>query len=124
MKPMRIMRGSRSCRLLRPFNLLGRIAVSTEDLVGLRLWRPTKKRVDVLPDDFALRCDLEKSSEHPLIDERIAVRQPLCIRNSGAEKICWELLLEFSRDAFRPRIDFEHARERQRLVQAMRAIVK
>src|ERR1700694_422939 len=63
---------------LRPVNGVGERAPAR---VGMR-----EMRVDVLPHNLALRCDLEEATVHAFIDERIAVRKPLRVADERAVK--------------------------------------
>src|SRR5262245_25568032 len=42
-------------------------------------------RIDIFPDDRALAGDFKEAAKPALVDERIAVRQTLGVRNSGDE---------------------------------------
>src|SRR6516162_796607 len=110
------------CRCLSPGDLIGGVAVYHK--YGIVAWVPREVRVDIFPDHIALRRHLEESTEQAFIDECIPVGQPLCVRNSRAEKIRRPGLLILPHDILRRRIDFENAREGERCVQSMRAVIE
>ena len=83
-----------------------------------------KVPIDVLPDDADPAGDLEESAEPTLVDERIPVRQTLRVGNPRAEEIRDARLLIFPHDRFRRRIDFEYAREWERMVQSVRPVIE
>ena len=45
--------------------------------------------IDVFPHNFSASRDLKQASEVPLANQRIPVRQTLCIRNPGTEEIAF-----------------------------------
>ena len=113
-------------RGLRLSDFRSSVAISTKHLIGLFLWPrgSAKVWIDILPDHSAFGGNLEEPAEPALIDERVAVRQTLSVRYSRAEEIRHWRFLVFPYDLFGRRIDFEHARERERLVQAVWPIVE
>lgn len=58
-------------------------------------------RIDVFPDDFAFGRDLEEPAEPPLADQRVAVRQPLRVRQSRPEEVGDAELLKSPDDRLR-----------------------
>src|SRR5712664_1144571 len=69
------------CRL-GPSDLFRVIAERPKDQVPLRVWRsseerPTKERIDVLPDDLSFLSNFEEAAVGRLADECVAVRQAL-----------------------------------------------
>src|SRR5579859_6259181 len=54
---------------LRPIDGIGERAASAHR-------RTFEMRIDILPNNLAGGCDLEKPSIHPFVNERVAVRKP------------------------------------------------
>src|SRR5207248_1789060 len=112
---------------LRARYLLFRIAIRPEHAVLLHLWRGGRRAeigVHVLPYDVAVARHLEEAAEVPFVDERVAVRQPLCARDARAEEIEHARLLVLPHDLVGRRIDLDDAREREALVETMRSVVE
>ena len=86
--------------------------------------RTTKMGIDVFPHDLSASRDLKQASEVPLANQRIPVRQTLCIRNPGTEEIAFSAFSILPDDSFGCQLHFDDARKWHRMVQAVRPIVE
>ena len=72
-----------------------RIVVGFENIVDhftFNAW--TEMRVDVLPDNLAVRSNLEHSTKSPLNNQRITVNQSSCTAYVAAiEVVSWRVLV-------------------------------
>src|SRR5262249_51664941 len=111
---------------MRVVDLLGRIAKGAKDPViqsgraglGEEVW------AHVLPHHLALSRDLEDAPVAALTDQRIAVREPLRTRNVRTEEFEERLIGVLPDDRARAGIHLDHARERDRVIAPVRAIVE
>jgi hypothetical protein len=92
--------------------------------VDVEVLADSEVRVDVLPHHAAVARYLEEPTEPALVDQRVAVGQALGIRQPGAEEVRDACFLIFPDDRLGRRIDFERARERERVIQPMRPVVE
>jgi len=88
------------------------------------LWRPSKVRIHVFPNNVAFGRNLEKTAKPTFVDESVAVQQSPSISNSRTEKIRYNFFLKFPHNILRRRIDFEHAREWKCVVQPMGSVIE
>src|SRR5262249_6872199 len=107
-------------------DLRGRIAERAKDPVVQPGRAELREEVwaHVLPHDLALTRHLEDASVAPLADERIVVCQPLRARNVGTEKFEQRLISVLPDDRTCAGIHLDHARERDRVIRTVRAIVE
>src|SRR5215471_1253527 len=116
-------------RSLGPRDLLGAVAEGPEDQVGLRVWRsgekgPTKKRIDVLPDDLSVLGDFEEPAERRLTEQCVAVGQALRIAHARREEVPRRSVLILPYDVVRRRVDLDRPRKRHRVIEAVGAVVE
>ena len=81
-------------------------------------------RAHVLPHYLAVARDLEGAPVASLTDQRIAVRQSLRARNVGTEEFEERLIGVLPDDRARAWVHLDDARERGRVIAAVRAVVE
>jgi hypothetical protein len=103
------------------------LSVYAENIIVLRFCgfaRGTEIGIYVSPNDFTLRCNLEKASEPPFVDQCISVRQALGIRDARTKKIRKNTFLVFPHNVICSRIYLYDSGKRKALVQPVSAIVE
>ena len=103
------------------------IAVYAENIIVLRFCgfaRGTEIGIYVFPNDLTLRCNLEKASEPPFVDQCISVRQALGIRDARTKKIRKNTFLVFPHNVICSRIYPYDSGKRKALVQPVSAVRK
>src|SRR6266849_2828034 len=103
------------------------IAVYAKHIVVLRFRSfalGTEIGIHVLPNNITRRCNLEKASKPPVVDQRIPVRQALSVGDARTEKIRRNTLLVFPHNVVCSRIYLYDSRKRKALIQTVGAVVK
>src|SRR5262249_13199041 len=86
--------------------------------------RLAKEGIEIFPDDLSFLGDFEEAAEGRFGDQRIAVGQALGDAHARREEVPSRLILVLPYDLVGGRIDLDHPRIRQRVVETMDAVVE